>query len=166
MLFKLMIDACNSNNPSLAVFQPDIAQNLGAMLRLTACFGVSINIIEPCGFPFSEKKFKRTVMDYSKYADIKTFIDFESYKRDVKEFNHKPRVILLTTKSRNNYLDFRFKKNDRLLLGRESEGVPNQVRKWVDHDVKIMMPGQGRSLNVVISCAMALSEALRQIRHL
>jgi len=127
---------------------------------------VSIDIIEPCGFPFSEKKFKRTVMDYSRYAEINTFIDFERYKSDVKEFNPKQRVILLTTKSKNNYFDFRFKKNDRLLLGRESEGVPDQGREWVDHDLKIMMPGKGRSLNVVISCAMVLSEALRQIRHL
>ena len=150
----------------ISVYQPDIPQNLASLIRLSACMNVSIDIIEPCGFPFSEKKFKRTVMDYSRYAEINTFIDFERYKSDVKEFKPKPRVILLTTKSKNNYFDFRFKKNDRLLLGRESEGVPDQVRKWVDHDLKIMMPGQGRSLNVVISCAMVLSEALRQIRHL
>ena len=150
----------------ISVYQPDIPQNLGSLIRLSACMNVSIDIIEPCGFPFSEKKFKRTVMDYSRYAEINTFIDFERYKSDVKEFNPKPRVILLTTKSKNNYFDFRFKKNDRLLLGRESEGVPDHVRKWVDHDLKIMMPGKGRSLNVVISCAMVLSEALRQIRHL
>jgi tRNA (cytidine/uridine-2'-O-)-methyltransferase len=150
----------------ISVYQPDIPQNLATLIRLSACLNVAIDIIEPCGFPFSEKKFKRTVMDYSKYADLKTFIDFEFYKRDVKEFSPQSRVILLTTKSKNNYFDFRFKKNDRLLLGRESEGVPDQVRKWVDHDLKIMMPGQGRSLNIVISCAMVLSEALRQIRHL
>ena len=150
----------------ISVYQPDIPQNLASLIRLSACLNIPIDIIEPCGFPFSEKKFKRTVMDYSRYAEINTFIDFERYKRDVKEFNPKPRVILLTTKSKNNYFDFRFKKNDRLLLGRESEGVPDQVRKWVDHDLKIMMPGKGRSLNVVISCAMVLSEALRQIRHL
>ena len=150
----------------ISVYQPDIPQNLASLIRLSACLNIPIDIIEPCGFPFSEKKFKRTVMDYSRYAEINTFIDFERYKSDVKEFNPKPRVILLTTKSKNNYFDFRFKKNDRLLLGRESEGVPDQVRKWVDHDLKIMMPGKGRSLNVVISCAMVLSEAMRQIRHL
>ena len=150
----------------ISVYQPDIPQNLASLIRLSACLSIPIDIIEPCGFPFSEKKFKRTVMDYSKYAELKTFIDFESYKRDVKGFNPQPRTILLTTKSQNNYFDFRFKENDRLLLGRESEGVPDKVREWVDHDLKIMMPGQGRSLNVVISCAMALSEALRQTRHL
>ncbi len=150
----------------ISVYQPDIPQNLATLIRLSACLNVSIDIIEPCGFPFSEKKFKRTVMDYSKYADIKTFIDFESYKQDIKDSNPQPRIILLTTKSNNNFLDFKFKKDDRLFFGRESKGVPDHVRKWVDNDLKIMMPGQGRSLNVVISCAMALSEALRQIRHL
>ena len=105
-------------------------------------------------------------MDYSQYADFKSFIDFESYKKDVEEANPESRVILLTTKSKNNFLDFEFRSTDRLLLGRESEGVPNNVRKWVDHDVKVNMPGQGRSLNVVVSCTMVLSEALRQIRHL
>ena len=84
----------------------------------------------------------------------------------MKNIGTKSRVVLLTTKSEKNFLDFEFQPNDRLLLGRESQGVPDQVRKWVDHDLKIAMPGQGRSLNVVISCAMALSEALRQTRHL
>ena len=150
----------------ISVYQPDIPQNLASLIRLAACLDVPLDIIQPCGFPFSEKKFKRTVMDYSKYADLKTFVDFESYKRDVKNVNLNSRVVLLSTKSKKNFLDFEFKPNDRLLLGRESEGVPDQVREWVDHDLKIVMPGQGRSLNVVISCAMALSEALRQTRHL
>ena len=150
----------------ISIYQPDIPQNLAALLRLSACLNVPLDIIEPCGFPFSEKKFKRTVMDYSQYAEFTSFIDFESYKKDVRSSNLDSRVILLTTKSKNNFLDFQFRSTDRLLLGRESEGVPNNVRKWVDHDVKVNMPGQGRSLNVVISCTMVLSEALRQIRHL
>ena len=150
----------------ISVYQPDIPQNLGSIIRLAACLNVPVDIIHPCGFPFSEKKFRRTVMDYSKYAEIKTFVDFESYKRDVINISPKPRVVLLTTKSKKNFLDFEFQPNDRLLLGRESEGVPDQVRRWVDHELKIEMPGQGRSLNVVISCAMALSEALRQTRCL
>ena len=150
----------------ISVYQPDIPQNLGSLIRLAACLDVPVDIIHPCGFPFSEKKFKRTVMDYSQYAQIKSFADFESYKRDVKKISSKSRVVLLTTKSKKNFLDFEFQPNDRLLLGRESEGVPDQVRKWVDHELKIEMPGQGRSLNVVISCAMALSEALRQTRCL
>ena len=150
----------------ISVYQPDIPQNLASLIRLSACMNVSIDIIEPCGFPFSEKKFKRTVMDYSQYAEFTSFIDFDSYKKDVKSSNLDSRVILLTTKSKNNFLDFQFRSTDRLLLGRESEGVPNNVRKWVDNDVKVNMPGQGRSLNVVVSCTMVLSEALRQIRHL
>ena len=150
----------------ISIYQPDIPQNLAALLRLSACLNVPLDIIEPCGFPFSEKKFKRTVMDYSQYAEFTSFIDFESYKKDVRSSNLDSRVILLTTKSKNNFLDFQFRSTDRLLLGRESEGVPNNVRKWVDHDVKVNMPGQGRSLNVVVSCTMVLSEALRQIRHL
>ena len=150
----------------ISVYQHDIPQNLASLIRLAACLDVPLDIILPCGFPFSEKKFKRTVMDYSKYAKLTTFVDFASYKRDVKSINTKSRVVLLTTKSKKNFLDFEFQPNDRLLLGRESQGVPDQVRKWVDHDLKIVMPGQGRSLNVVISCAMALSEALRQTRHL
>jgi len=150
----------------ISIYQPDIPQNLAALLRLSACLNVPLDIIEPCGFPFSEKKFKRTVMDYSQYAEFTSFIDFDSYKKDVKSSNLDSRVILLTTKSKNNFLDFQFRSTDRLLLGRESEGVPNNVRKWVDHDVKVNMPGQGRSLNVVVSCTMVLSEALRQIRHL
>ena len=87
----------------ISVYQPDIPQNLASLIRLSACLNIPIDIIEPCGFPFSEKKFKRTVMDYSKYAKLKTFIDFESYKRDVQGLNPQPRTILLTTKSQNNY---------------------------------------------------------------
>ena len=95
MLFKLMIDACNSDNPSLAVFQPDIAQNLGAMLRLTACFGVSINIIEPCGFPFSQKVLRRSAMDYMDFAKINHHTSYKNFWEKTPG-----RVILLTTKAK------------------------------------------------------------------
>ena len=142
----------------ICVFQPDIPQNLGALLRISACLNVPVDIIEPCGFPFSEKKFKRTAMDY-------TFIDYQSF-RDQQSDDPSARVILLTTKSKRNYLDFKFKKNDRLLLGRESAGVPECVHETVDDAVTIEMPGKGRSLNVVVSCVMVLSEAIRQTRDL
>ena len=149
----------------ICVFQPDIPQNLGALLRISACLDVPVDIIEPCGFPFSEKKFKRTAMDYIRHANFETFIDYQSFK-DQQSEDPSSRVILLTTKSKRNYLDFRFRKNDRLLLGRESAGVPEYVHETVDDAVTIEMPGKGRSLNVVVSCVMVLSEAIRQTRGL
>ena len=105
-------------------------------------------------------------MDYISHADFRTFIDYQSFKKQQQEENPSSRVILLTTKSKKNYLDFKFQKNDRLMLGRESAGVPEYVHESVDDAVTIDMPGKGRSLNVVVSCVMVLSEALRQTRDL
>ena len=150
----------------ISIFQPDIPQNLGALLRVSACLNISLDIIGPCGFPFSEKKLKRTAMDYINHAKFKTFIDYREFKNQQKKENPNSRVILLTTKSKKNYLDFRFQKDDRLLLGRESAGVPDYVHESVDDAVTIEMPGKGRSLNVVVSCVMVLSEAIRQTRDL
>ena len=150
----------------VAIFQPDIPQNLGALLRVSACLDVSLDIIEPCGFPFSEKKLKRTAMDYISHANFRTFIDYQEFRDQQQKEKPNSRVILLTTKGKNNYLDFRFQKNDSLLLGRESAGVPPYVHESVDNSVTIEMPGKGRSLNVVVSCVMVLSEAIRQTRDL
>ena len=150
----------------ISIFQPDIPQNLGALLRVSACLNVPLDIIEPCGFAFSEKKLKRTAMDYIRDADFRTFIDYQAFKEQQLKERPNSRVILLTTKSSKNYLDFRFKKNDRLLLGRESAGVPEYVHESVDDAVTIKMPGKGRSLNVVVSCVIVLSEAMRQTRDL
>ena len=150
----------------ISIFQPDIPQNLGALLRVSACLGIPLDIIEPCGFAFSEKKIKRTAMDYITNADFRTFIDYQAFKDQQKKESPNSRVILLTTKSSKNYLDFGFQKNDRLLLGRESAGVPKYVHESVDDAVTIEMPGKGRSLNVVVSCVMVLSEAIRQTRDL
>ena len=150
----------------ISIFQPDIPQNLGALLRISACLNVPLDIIEPCGFAFSEKKLKRTAMDYIRHADFRTFIDYQAFEDQKKKEWPNSRVILLTTKSKKNYLDFRFQKYDRLLLGRESAGVPEYVHEAVDDSVTIEMPGKGRSLNVVVSCVMVLSEALRQTRDL
>ena len=150
----------------ISIFQPDIPQNLGALLRVSACLNVPLDIIEPCGFAFSEKKLKRTAMDYINHADFRTFIDYQAFKVQQQKESPNSRVILLTTKSEKNYLDFRFQKNDRLLLGRESAGVPKYVHESVDGSVTIEMPGIGRSLNVVVSCVMVLSEAIRQTRDL
>jgi len=150
----------------ISIFQPDIPQNLGALLRVSACLNVPLDIIEPCGFAFSEKKLRRTAMDYISEADFRTFIDYQAFKDQQKKERPNSRVILLTTKSSKNYLDFKFRKNDRLLLGRESAGVPEYVHETVDDAVTIEMPGKGRSLNVVVSCVMVLSEAMRQTRDL
>ena len=150
----------------ISIFQPDIPQNLGALLRVSACLNVPLDIIEPCGFAFSEKKLKRTAMDYINQADFRTFIDYQAFKDQQQKETPNSRVILLTTKSSKNYLDFKFRKNDRLLLGRESAGVPEYVHETVDDAVTIEMPGKGRSLNVVVSCVMVLSEAMRQTRDL
>ena len=150
----------------ISIFQPDIPQNLGALLRVSACLSVPLDIIEPCGFAFSEKKLRRTAMDYISQADFRTFIDYQAFKDQQKKERPNSRVILLTTKSSKNYLDFKFRKNDRLLLGRESAGVPEYVHETVDDAVTVEMPGKGRSLNVVVSCVMVLSEAMRQTRDL
>ena len=150
----------------IAIFQPDIPQNLGALLRVSACLNVSLDIIEPCGFPYSEKKLKRTAMDYISHAKFRTFIDYQEFRDQTQKEKPNSRVILLTTKGEKNYLDFKFQKNDRLLLGRESAGVPKYVHESVDDSVTIEMPGKGRSLNVVVSCVMVLSEAMRQTRGL
>ena len=150
----------------ISIFQPDIPQNLGALLRVSACLSVPLDIIEPCGFAFSEKKLRRTAMDYISQADFRTFIDYQAFKEQQQKERPSSRVILLTTKSSKNYLDFKFRKNDRLLLGRESAGVPENVHESVDDAVTIEMPGKGRSLNVVVSCVMVLSEAMRQTRDL
>ena len=150
----------------ISIFQPDIPQNLGALLRISACLNIPLDIIEPCGFAFSEKKLKRTAMDYIRHADFRTFVNYQAFKDQQQKERQNSRVILLTTKSKKNYLDFKFQKNDALLLGRESAGVPEYVRESVDEAVTIEMPGKGRSLNVVVSCVMVLSEAIRQTRGL
>ena len=150
----------------ISVFQPDIPQNLGALLRMSACLDIPVDIIEPCGFAFSEKKLKRTAMDYISKADFRSFIDYQEFRDQQQKERPNSRVILLTTKSAKNYLDFKFRKDDRLLLGRESAGVPEYVHESVDDSVTIEMPGKGRSLNLVVSCAMVLSEAIRQTRDL
>ena len=150
----------------ISIFQPDIPQNLGALLRVSACLNVPLDIIEPCGFAFSDKKLRRTAMDYMSQADFRSFIDYQAFKDQQQKERPNSRVILLTKKSSKNYLDFKFRKNDRLLLGRESAGVPEYVHGTVDDAVTIEMPGQGRSLNVVVSCVMVLSEAMRQTRDL
>ena len=144
----------------LAVYQPDIAPNLGAMIRICACFNVALDIIEPCGFPLSLKSLRRAAMDYADLADMTRHDSWDRFQAA------RPggRLILLTTKAESNLWDFTFRPGDTLMMGRESAGVPDEVHNACDGHVRIPMPGGGRSLNVAVSAGVALGEALRQTR--
>ena len=142
----------------VALYQPDIPQNTAAIVRLCACFGARLDIIEPCGFFLSDKRFKRVVMDYINKCKIKSFKDFAEFKKDKK----KERIILMTTKAKKEYFDFKFNKNDTILFGRESAGVPQIVHKSVDYKLIIPIQKKARSLNIVSSVAITLAEALKQ----
>ncbi len=148
-----------SNNLRLAAFQPDIALNLGAMIRLTACFGVPLDVIEPCGFPFSVKALKRSAMDYADIADITRHNSWDSFQEQ-----QQGRLILLSTKAAIPFWDFQFQAGDVLMTGRESAGVPDDVHNAADAAVLIPMPGGGRSLNVAMSAGIVLAEATRQLQ--
>jgi len=148
----------STNLIKIALYEPDIPQNTAAILRLCACFGVRLDIIEPCGFLLNDKRFIRVAMDYKDKCEIKSFENYNAFKKDKK----RGRIILMTTKSKNKYFNFKFKKNDTLLFGRESTGVPNFIRKNVDHHLVIPIQKNTRSLNITSSVAIALSEALRQ----
>jgi len=143
----------------LAVFQPDIAQNLGSMIRLGACMAVPLDVIEPCGFPFSVKALRRSAMDYSVIAEINRHDSWQTYL----ENRAAGRIILMTTEGANLLWDFRFQANDTILMGRESAGVPAYVHDQADAAIVIPMPGGGRSLNVAMSAGIAVAEALRQL---
>jgi tRNA (cytidine/uridine-2'-O-)-methyltransferase len=141
----------------LALYQPDIAQNAGTILRLGACLGVAIDIIEPCGFPFGDASLKRAGLDYLDHAD---FIRHESWGTFLA--TNPQRLVLLTTKADCAYTDFSFEPTDTLLLGRESAGVPAEIAARVDTQIKIPLKPGMRSLNVAVAAAMVLGEALRQ----
>ncbi len=133
------------------------------MLRLGACLGVAVDIIEPCGFPFSEHALRRAGMDYLEHVKIghhNSWKDFEAFRRDQGR-----RLILLTTKAEQSYLDLTYLKDDILLVGQESAGVPDEVHKAADERIVIPMQPGLRSLNVAMSAAMVLGEALRQTRE-
>jgi tRNA (cytidine/uridine-2'-O-)-methyltransferase len=141
----------------LALFEPDIPQNCGTILRLAACLGVAVDIIEPCGFLWDDKRLRRAGMDYLAGAEIarhESWKDFEGQRRG--------RLLLLTTKGENSHLDIAFDEDDVLLLGRESAGVPDCVHKAATHRLRIPMRPGLRSLNVALAAAMVLGEALRQ----
>jgi len=146
----------------VALYEPDIPQNTAAIVRLCACFGVRLDIIEPCGFFLSDKRFKRVVMDYINECKIKSFKDFTEFKKDKKN----ERIILMTTRAKRKYFDFKFNQNDTILFGRESTGIPQSVHKSVDCELIIPMQKKDRSLNIVSSVAITLAEALKQNQYL
>jgi tRNA (cytidine/uridine-2'-O-)-methyltransferase len=144
----------------IALYQPDIAQNTGTILRLAACLSVEAHIIEPAGFPTSDRAFRRAGMDYlDRVALVRhvTWAAFEAWRRE-----ENLRLVLFTTRSARSYLDHRFAPHDVLLFGRESAGVPEEVHAAADARLVIPMRPGLRSLNVAMACAMALGEALRQ----
>lgn len=143
----------------LALYQPDIPQNAGALIRLGACLGVALDIIEPCGFLFSDRGLKRAGMDYLEGADVQRHASWEAFAAQ-----RRGRLVLLTTKASDSYTDFSFRADDILLLGRESAGVPDDVHAAADARLRVPMKAGLRSLNVALAAAMVLGEALRQTR--
>ena len=146
------------SGPKIALYQPDIPQNTAAIVRTCSCLGVQLEIIEPCGFFLSDRRFKRVVMDYMDISSIKFY---KSYKEFV-ETKKSERIILATTKAKDIYTNFNFKKYDTLLFGRESSGVPESLHKSIKFKIKIPMNENKRSLNLATSAAIIISESLRQ----
>ena len=144
----------------IALYQPDIPQNTGNIFRLGACLGVSVDIIEPTGFIFDDKKFKRSAMDYIDHIDYKKHIDWQQFYDWSQE--KKYRLILMTTKARQSFYEFEFHSSDILLFGRESAGVPDNVHQTVNHRLTIPMKEGVRSINLSSSVALVLGEGLRQ----
>lgn len=146
--------------PDLALYQPDIPQNTGTILRMAACLGISVHLVEPAGFALSDKNFKRAGMDYLDRACLVRHMDwaaFETWRREQRR-----RLVLMTTRGATPYADFAFSADDILLMGRESAGVPEEVHQAADARLVIPMVEGARSLNIALSAAMVAGEALRQ----
>ena len=149
-----------NEGPKIALFEPDIPQNTAAIIRTCACLGAKLEIIEPCGFLLSDKRFERVVMDYMEKKNIKFYESFDQFCR-IKE---NQRIVLMTTKASISYTKFKFDKNDTILFGRESAGVPENVHKVINYRLKIPMKNSKRSLNISSSVAIILAEALKQTK--
>jgi len=148
----------------IALFEPDIPQNTGNIFRLAACLGIEVDIIEPAGYIFDDKRFKRASMDYMNHIQYKRHLNWNAFYNWSKENNFK--LILLTTKSNKKYTDYQFQHNDILLFGRESAGVPQEVHNSVDEQLTIPMVKNLRSINVSSSVAIVAGEACRQLKLL
>ena len=146
--------------PKIALFEPDIPQNTAAIIRTCSCLGAKLEIIEPCGFLLNDKRFKRVVMDYINEKEIKFFQSLDNFF----EYKKNQRIILMTTKASMSYTNFKFEKNDTILFGRESAGVPESVHKIIKHRLKIPMKNKMRSLNIATSVGIILAESLKQLK--
>ena len=144
--------------PKIALFEPDIPQNTAAIIRTCACMGAKLEIIEPCGFLLNDKRFKRVVMDYFDEKDIKFYQSSDHFFKN----KENQRIILMTTKASISYTKFKFDKNDTILFGRESAGVPENIHRLIKDRLKIPMKNNKRSLNVASSVAIILAESLKQ----
>ena len=144
----------------IALFEPDIPQNTAAIIRTCACLGAKLEIIEPCGFLISDKRFKRVVMDYMDEKDINFYKSADIFFKSKKN----QRIILMTTKASISYTNFKFEKNDTILFGRESAGVPEEIHKLLNNKLKIPMESNKRSLNLASSVAIILAECLKQTK--
>ena len=142
----------------IALYKPDIPQNTAAIIRLSSCLGLKLHIVEPCGFNLNDSRFKRVVMDYIGFSKIFRYEDYDIFIKK----NSKSRIILMTTKAKKSYYKFKFKKNDILLFGRESAGVPESLHKTIKNKLKIPINKKARSLNIAMTVAIVAAEALRQ----
>lgn len=143
----------------IALYQPDIAPNAATIARLCACFGLKLTIIEPAGFVFGDSAFKRAGMDYLRDVDLQHAASWQAFRQTIRD----KRLVLLSTKASQPYIDFKFQKGDILLLGRESAGVPDEVHKAIPNRIRIPMQPGMRSLNVAIATGIVTGEALRQL---
>jgi tRNA (cytidine/uridine-2'-O-)-methyltransferase len=146
----------------LVLYQPDIPQNTGTLLRLSACLAVPIDLIGPAAFDFSDRSFRRAGLDYLEHARITRHESFEAFDAARRALSPIPRIVLLTTHAETTHVDFRFCESDLLLLGRESAGVPQSVHDRADARIRVPMRAGLRSLNIAVAGAMVLGEALRQ----
>ena len=146
--------------PKIALYEPDIPQNTAAIIRTCACLGAKLEIIEPCGFHLSDKRFKRVVMDYMDWDKINIYQSSDKFF----EAKKNQRIVLMTTKASVSYTEFKFEKNDTILFGRESAGVPRSVHQLINDRLKIPMSEDSRSLNIASSVAIILAESLRQTK--
>jgi tRNA (cytidine/uridine-2'-O-)-methyltransferase len=142
----------------IALYQPEIAGNVGAVMRLGACFGVGVDLIEPMGFPWEDKRVRRTAMDYIDHVEVARHQSFDAFGKTAEGL----RLVLLSTKATTSLYDFDFRPDDILMFGKESAGVPRDVVAACGAKVRIPLRAQVRSFNLATSAAIALGEALRQ----
>ena len=157
-----MTQKLTNQRPKIALFEPDIPQITAAIIRTCACLGAKLEIIKPCGFLISDKRFKRVVMDYMNSDEIEFYESSDHFFKS----KENQRIVLMTTKASISYTSFKFNKNDTILFGRESGGVPNKVHKNIKNRLKIPMKKNMRSLNIASSVAIILAESLKQTKFI